>query len=324
VDEALDDDAARIEDDPTSWLTCLSPASKSPGLLEDTVEERPAGLLADTVEGTRTCKRCGASKKPDLGQPRELQRIPHHINCGMEEHTKKPMMFHDGTGSDGNVKLLFREGYRARFGTLHGQMLWDEMYKLHEWFHMRHYIQVDNFDERMSMELAMVVALGTLVPKLCLIMFNYIFAHTTHLFAKAVNIVTLWDFAFIVAFVLRSLMVTLAFNDVYETHKEQLENLKHHVELEEKAHEIRDKDKQRNDKDNGRHTNFSSKLEEVYEKGEAVALVQGYIERLDSFDSPSSFFGLRVNRKLMTGLSSTALFVLIPQLVSLFQDADED
>jgi len=250
------------------------------------------------------------SKTKDLEQGK-MQPTAHHSSCDDKDVLAA---IHDGFRADGGEKFFFHtDSYRARFGVLQSQHLWQELYKLQEWFRMRHYIQVDNFDERIAMELAMIVALGSLVPKVAVITYNWIVLSSGQFSLQAVNLVTLWDFLFVVAYIFRSLMITLAFNDMYDLHGQHLQTLMHHVKLEAKKHQ------EKGDtavESKITHTNHAGEDEEVYTGPEAIILVQSYIDALSRFDQRSAFLGLPVDRKVITGFSSTAVVLLLPQILS--------
>jgi len=238
-----------------------------------------------------------------------------------------------GKDSEGDVEKatggepFFDEGYRANFSKDKRDHLLDEVNKLEEWYEMRHYLQIDKFDECISIELAMLVALWTLVPEICVISGNFFMLDRKVSSLQAVNFVTLWDFCFILYYVFRALMITLAFNDLYDRHKDNLRELRDYIQLEiAKAHN----NPQANTLwaswglTNQGDVNADPNNEAQNPGTKAINLVDTYINALDRFDAPSSFFGLTVDRKVITGFSSTVLIFFAPQIISIIQDFCKD
>jgi len=209
-------------------------------------------------------------------------------------------------------------GYRAEWGVLHGQKLWSELYKLEEWYHMRHYLQIDKFDERISMELAMVVALISLVPKILIISYNFYVLSSGQSKLQAVNFVALWDFAFILIFIFRALMITLAFNDHYDRHSESLSELSEYIKMEMTVEQTGGGAGA--EPPLAQTAPANQKFPKLFEREDAVKFVETFQDALKRFDAPSSFFGMKVNRNLVTGFSSTALLFLAPQILGISQD----
>jgi len=228
-------------------------------------------------------------------------------------------------------KFFSNLGYRAAWGSLHGDALWKEMYKLKEWYHMRHYLQIDKFDERISMELAIVVALLTLVPQVLLIIYNFLVLSNEQGKLQSINFVTLWDFAFILFFVFRALMMTLTFNDLYDRHSQNLSGLLEYIKLEKTTNKEGGGKTRTSSQDSlaeGEAMSFVEAANEgdasIYKDDEAVQLVETFQKALERFDAPSEFFGMKVDRKVITAFSSTALVILTPQILNIIQDVCKD
>merc|ERR1712107_15028 len=126
---------------------------------------------------------------------------------------------------------------------------------------------------------------------------------------QPVNFVTLWDFVFILAFVWRALMMTLAFNDHYDRHKESLINLIDHIRLEQTLSVSNKTARDANSAQQQKESDAFSRLG----GGDPVKFVETFRTAVERFDAPSSLFGMKVNRNLITGFSSTVLLFLAPQ-----------
>jgi len=234
-------------------------------------------------------------------------------------------------------------GYRASFGNLHGEALWKEIYKLGEWYHMRRYLQIDKFDERLGMELAMVVALFALVPELCMAIYNW-YQLKGDAFMQNVNLVLLWDFTFIIIGVFKALMSTLAFNDLYDQHRKSLKLLRQYIKVEMATSQTHVAClMQGEDNDSGVdmiYSNFHNgpsqaarqsagtgvadagngkPASQKYEGVFAKEFVETFMTALEEFDAPSEFLGVTVNRRVIAAYTSAALVVLTPQLAEILR-----
>merc|ERR1719277_2995695 len=116
-------------------------------------------------------------------------------------------------------------------------------------------------------------------------------------------------------------MITLAFNDMYDRHKNHLSGLIGYIKLE-----------MTTDKDAGKPKYTLEALPTLHEPADGVAttvvyrgdqalqLVQTFMTASERFDAPACFFGMKVDRKVITGFSSTALLLMTPQLLTIVQD----
>jgi len=256
---------------------------------------------------------------------------------------------------DTGKQFFNSNGYRASFGNLHDEDLWNEIYKLGEWYHIRRFLQIDKFDERLGMELAMVVALFALVPELCMAIYNW-YQLKGDAFMQNVNLVLLWDFTFIIIGVFKALMSTLAFNDLYDQHRKNLSLLKQYIKVEMATcgtHEARNSPKasqvvpdgsgggtgeantwtMAGEKDAGADGSAGGvgagatgaagvcgvAKKRRYANKSAWEFVETFQTALEEFDAPSEFLGVTVNRRVITAFSSAALVVLAPQLMEIFK-----
>jgi len=244
---------------------------------------------------------------------------------------------------DTGKQFFNSNGYRASFGNLHDEDLWNEIYKLGEWYHIRRFLQIDKFDERLGMELAMVVALFALVPELCMAIYNW-YQLKGDAFMQNVNLVLLWDFTFIIIGVFKALMSTLAFNDLYDQHRKSLKLLRQYIKVEMATSQTHVAClMQGEDNDSGVdmiYSNFHNgpsqaarqsagtgvadagngkPASQKYEGVFAKEFVETFMTALEEFDAPSEFLGVTVNRRVIAAYTSAALVVLTPQLAEILR-----
>jgi len=265
---------------------------------------------------------------------RGQEALIHEVKSyGEEVRRIRQSKLDEAENNDPQSRELFNpEGYRATFGAFQGQQLIDEVHKLEEWYSMRRFLQIDSMDDRVSIELAMVVAFLSLVPYLCTHLYRCRVGEEMSL--QALNFVSLWDFSFLMYFVLKALMNTVAFNDLYEQHHNALQALMDQLRVDcarERASNKRPSlrmgrstvapdDDASSPSELGfgalspPHIHVDVPWHGAQDHVETIKYVEMYVKALERFDAPLSLFGMTMNRKVVTGFISSVLMIMAPQL----------
>lgn len=104
--------------------------------------------------------------------------------------------------------------------------------RLNEWFNVRRHVQIDSADERISLELAALVTLFLMLPKIAIIITNFVVMFSGHgRKVQLINFLAIWDLLFISYMVIQTLALTLAFNELFDRNAEHLKALKEHINI---------------------------------------------------------------------------------------------
>mmetsp|Transcript_33304 Transcript_33304/g.60367 ORF Transcript_33304/g.60367 Transcript_33304/m.60367 type:complete len:755 (+) Transcript_33304:43-2307(+) len=209
--------------------------------------------------------------------------------------------------------------------------------QLSQWLYIRRFIQLDAIDERISIELYSSLAIMVIVYKLGMTCFNWLAVDSDEraqtVLSQTVNWESMYDSLVILYFLLKSLTLTLAFNDEFEQHHDQLRKLREHIKrshaecwaatFKNEAGQALSKKKQ------GREAEKSWSRDEAYTsdmgfndgyegvKSKLIIYIDTLLEGMEEKDHPATIFGLQVNRKFITTLSVSAVGFMSPLVFSM-------
>eukprot|EP00931_Biecheleriopsis_adriatica_P073188 TRINITY_DN47527_c0_g1_i1.p1 TRINITY_DN47527_c0_g1~~TRINITY_DN47527_c0_g1_i1.p1 ORF type:complete len:784 (+),score=155.13 TRINITY_DN47527_c0_g1_i1:284-2353(+) len=186
--------------------------------------------------------------------------------------------------------------------------------KLSEWFYVRRFIQLNAIDERISIELYSSLGIMVLVYKLGMVYSNWLASHEL---LQAVNCESLYDVLVILYFLLKSLTLTLAFNNEFEQHHYQLEVLKEHIVRSYAEQWAHSHSKAEDEKKLAPDEEVSKESDEHRDK--LTTYIDALREGMAKKDHPATIFGLQVNRRFITTLSVSAIASLSPMVVATLQ-----
>lgn len=203
--------------------------------------------------------------------------------------------------------------YVADFAIRTFDELANEVRTLKEWFGMRRYLQLDSIDDRIAAEIFAGISTVTLLPQIIWISSAWVSIVSGGIAkTNAAGVVGLWDTVSLLTLVGANLVLTLQINDIWEAHTQRLNSLKSYLEYKFSEERV--------------HSTGESQVireESKFKLEAAQVFIEKLTENINRFEKPATFFGLRVDRNLLNGLTSTMGLLLLPNITSLIQQVWE-
>eukprot|EP00746_Dinoflagellata_sp_MGD_P143416 gnl/MRDRNA2_/MRDRNA2_76242_c0_seq1.p1 gnl/MRDRNA2_/MRDRNA2_76242_c0~~gnl/MRDRNA2_/MRDRNA2_76242_c0_seq1.p1 ORF type:complete len:866 (-),score=136.02 gnl/MRDRNA2_/MRDRNA2_76242_c0_seq1:32-2629(-) len=185
-------------------------------------------------------------------------------------------------------------------------------YCIQDWLTTREFMQLDFIDERVDMELHIVMGILTLLPKAGVVMANLaVVAKGAEQKMQSSNIVALWELAFLFFVVVHCVQVCMSMNNSWDLHGKNLIALTRHVELESEAVPPEEA------KDGWLGLENSIRARGPDGKRPANNLMAALYGVFEMRDSPSKLFGFKVGKAMLGTAVSVALTSVVPQLMLL-------